>query len=692
MSNNLTHLSTGVETNKFNLASNKVMFQMLTSDVYSRPKEAVMREWSTNACDVCIGAGKEVQYDVHLPTTEEPVLFVRDYGTGLHPDDIVGLFSTIGDSTKRDSDDQNGCLGIGRMAGLSVADAFTIESYFKGTQYNFAVSMDQGTPIMMNFGSFPTDEPDGLKLGVTVPCEDIPIYKEIAEKIYPYFDYKPNLNYDLDIASKAKLFRDTDWYIEKVGLGAPRSAKCKVVLSQVAYSIPESSDINKRGLQSVIIKAPPNSVSFNPGRESLSLDRKTVKFLNESFRVIEENVIEQTDKALSLCTSDKETVEAFFSIKRSCPFIIKNMTLLKNNVSSYLNDFIPQVSNSVLPCNPIKHPNVSLNLKPSYGTNARLVEDHHVGIDDFFSCKHIVVDVKTGFSSTLRSCFSNKDKHFLWKRTKGADLETTVEQIKTLLNTMGIEYTLVSSIMEDTERKEPNNYETISNKVLRASPISLSSFRPCAAKTFTNEEKVEGIYLYLKLNNTSPILNTTEENTQTLFSRYMTLYREVSEYKKLPKIYGVAKKYQSHVDNLPNWIDFEEFMKAEIKTCKFYTYPETDIISRRTLHSISHLINSSVPEDIQTLATCMNDFLVNTRTSSSKVLLNETTIGKLNDLGVELVPYKLGYDSLVADVKGKYPITIQTLEGRSLFRGSIPKSVTDLIHLEHNYYELLNSE
>jgi hypothetical protein len=59
------------------------MFQMLTSNVYNDPILAVMREWSTNACDACIAANKPVKFDVNLPTLEETTFSVRDYGTGF---------------------------------------------------------------------------------------------------------------------------------------------------------------------------------------------------------------------------------------------------------------------------------------------------------------------------------------------------------------------------------------------------------------------------------------------------------------------------------------------------------------------------------------------------------------------------------------------------------------------------------
>lgn len=109
--NNVQSASDGIATTGFTLDVNQSMFQMLTANVYSNPVLAVVREWSTNACDACIDAGTPVEFDVHIPTLAEPTFFVRDYGTGLTPEKITGLFSTLGASTKRDSDEFNGTLG-----------------------------------------------------------------------------------------------------------------------------------------------------------------------------------------------------------------------------------------------------------------------------------------------------------------------------------------------------------------------------------------------------------------------------------------------------------------------------------------------------------------------------------------------------------------------------------------------------
>lgn len=100
-----------VSTGDFSIEMNASMFQMLTKNVYNNVILAPIREWSTNAIDACLEANLPINFDVQLPTIQDPTFAVRDYGTGLPEDDIIGLFTILGASTKRSSNRYNGTFG-----------------------------------------------------------------------------------------------------------------------------------------------------------------------------------------------------------------------------------------------------------------------------------------------------------------------------------------------------------------------------------------------------------------------------------------------------------------------------------------------------------------------------------------------------------------------------------------------------
>ena len=96
---------------QFNLQADSYLFDLLTSKIYSDPMAAAIREISTNAYDACIEAGARPSIEVHLPVVNEAYFSVRDYGTGMSPDTISTLYSTVGASSKRTSNYYNGCMG-----------------------------------------------------------------------------------------------------------------------------------------------------------------------------------------------------------------------------------------------------------------------------------------------------------------------------------------------------------------------------------------------------------------------------------------------------------------------------------------------------------------------------------------------------------------------------------------------------
>ena len=73
----------------FNMAATAEAFQILSSNLYSNPKLAIIRELSTNAYDSHRDAGKDDEpFYLHLPTESEQFFCIRDFGTGI-PEDLI---------------------------------------------------------------------------------------------------------------------------------------------------------------------------------------------------------------------------------------------------------------------------------------------------------------------------------------------------------------------------------------------------------------------------------------------------------------------------------------------------------------------------------------------------------------------------------------------------------------------------
>ena len=141
---------------------------------YSNTSLAVIREITANAVDANMEANAKQKVEVKLPTSMNPTFSVRDYGSGLSQEDVFGLYSKYGKSTKRTSNSYIGAFGIGKFAPLSYGDNFSVVSYYGGEKktYNVYVTEEDDTKISL-MESVPSKEPSGLEVQVAVSDSDV---------------------------------------------------------------------------------------------------------------------------------------------------------------------------------------------------------------------------------------------------------------------------------------------------------------------------------------------------------------------------------------------------------------------------------------------------------------------------------------------------------------------------------------
>lgn len=87
---------------------------ILRNSMYSDKILAVCREYMCNAFDAHVASGiGDRPISVQTPSRLYPFFTVRDFGKGLDEEQVFGLFTSYGDSTKRESNEYVGMLGIG---------------------------------------------------------------------------------------------------------------------------------------------------------------------------------------------------------------------------------------------------------------------------------------------------------------------------------------------------------------------------------------------------------------------------------------------------------------------------------------------------------------------------------------------------------------------------------------------------
>lgn len=187
-------LSNVGEQGEFRIRNSAKAFSILSSGLYANKIRAIIRELSTNARDSHTDAGKaKVPFDVHLPTDLEPWFSIRDYGTGLSHEQVVNIYTTYFESTKTNSNDFVGCLGLGSKSPFAVTENFTVTAIKDGIKGIYTAFInDNGVPSIARMSHGVSDEPSGVEVKFAVEdSRDFYKYREEALNVYQWFDVKP---------------------------------------------------------------------------------------------------------------------------------------------------------------------------------------------------------------------------------------------------------------------------------------------------------------------------------------------------------------------------------------------------------------------------------------------------------------------------------------------------------------------
>lgn len=267
---------------------------------YSNTRLAVVREISANALDANAEANATRPIEVKLPTSMNPTFAVRDFGGGLSQEDVFGLYSKYGKSTKRTSNNYIGAFGIGKFAPLSYGDNFTCVSYHNGTKtsYNVFVDENDDTKITKLFEE-PSTEPTGLSIEVAVAEDDRDEFRRVAQNFFRFFsdaDMPKFLGVEDDFVKTPQkvLSSKTDkWFFVNEDRGYGYSHYYShILMGRVAYPIdPNSINVSNfvsnadacKIIQQLLsqsnfyFRVPLGSVRLHHSRESLEYNKATQK-------------------------------------------------------------------------------------------------------------------------------------------------------------------------------------------------------------------------------------------------------------------------------------------------------------------------------------------------------------------------------------------------------------------------------
>lgn len=313
-------------SHQFSIAFNPKAFKVLSSTLYKDKVGSLVREISTNATDAHIAAGKQdVPFEVHLPDQFEPWFSVKDFGTGLTDDQIKNVFCSYFTSTKDQSNDMTGMLGLGSKSPFAYTDQFTVTSIVDGLKNVYSSFIDSnGYPNITLMHSEETAEGNGLEINVSVNPKDFTAFKTATAQQLKYFKVKPLVKnsdgFTFDSApSKDSAKLSGEGYVLGDFMRGNES-RIVVVQGQVGYpvdvqllmeSIPKESlthEFLQKYLQ-LTFEMPLGTVGVTASREGIEYDKRTVANLKDRIEEILQEVKDNIDSELAKLPNDWERLK-----------------------------------------------------------------------------------------------------------------------------------------------------------------------------------------------------------------------------------------------------------------------------------------------------------------------------------------------------------------------------------------------
>ena len=252
----------------------------LLRDAYSDPIAAVLREYSVNAYDAHVEAGiPDKQVHITLPGRFDPTLKIRDFGHGLSEDQIEGLFCSYGASSKRESNDYTGCLGIGCKSAFAITDSFSVTTYHGGRARTYSCYLDESEVGKAALLSDVASKETGLLISIPIKKDQMSEVESTAVKVFRFFKVQPHIE-NPSTKTTIELTRpqyDYDGGDIKI---AKESGDSMVIMGNIGYPL-EASQLPSDNLRQIIdhhtihLHMPIGAVDIAPSREDLKYNPRT---------------------------------------------------------------------------------------------------------------------------------------------------------------------------------------------------------------------------------------------------------------------------------------------------------------------------------------------------------------------------------------------------------------------------------
>ncbi|ARW57974.1 protector from phage-induced early lysis [Serratia phage X20] len=295
---------------KFSIATSAKAFKILSSNLYKNKIRAIIRELSCNCIDAHFLNGQTKPFTIKAPSQLDPRFVIRDFGPGLSEDDVLNLYTTYFASTKSNSNDFIGALGLGSKSPFSYTETFTVVSYHDGMIRGFNAMLDGGEPVLKPTFVEQMKEGDETGIEITVPVKmnDLSSWlKEIRYVLRP-FAGKVELTGTKTEIDFFPEFEDT--YSIPYNYNGFENEGIYALYGNIVYPLNECPGLTKSWLQIkndiTFVRFALGELDITPSREELSFDEQTAANVRKRIEELGKKVLEEDLKDFANETNDRK--------------------------------------------------------------------------------------------------------------------------------------------------------------------------------------------------------------------------------------------------------------------------------------------------------------------------------------------------------------------------------------------------
>jgi len=294
--------SSGItEARKFGFEMNAFAFHAVIDGIYSNKIEAPVRELATNAFDAHRMVGKNDEpFILMAPSTINPYFMVRDFGPGMDHDEVMQRATTLFGSSKRDSNDQVGMLGLGMKSPFAYTRQYTITCFDGEEKREYICYLDQdGSPIVSLAAQEASSEPRGLMIKFPVQQADISRFRVSTEKVMIGFDPMPTILNDQWTPVKPTILMEGDDYriVQSGHITRPHIRQGCVLYPLNLAELMDVVDYDESQLP-IIVDVPIGTASVSTSREQLGYDEPTKANLLATWNRVRAAINKELQEAL----------------------------------------------------------------------------------------------------------------------------------------------------------------------------------------------------------------------------------------------------------------------------------------------------------------------------------------------------------------------------------------------------------